>query len=96
MAVEKRKDGDDAATIDEERRPIERHERIDHLIDLLREKPKERVLPPYALEISVLDPHDQLARPKDRAACAADDSLKTGRTNHPVPINDSFPDEFEF
>ena len=53
------------------------------------------MLPPYALEISVLHPHDELIRPKDRAARAAEDSLKPAGKSYTVTIDDSFPDEFE-
>jgi hypothetical protein len=96
LAVEKRKDRDNAATFDVERGPIERNERLDHLIDLLRQEPKERVLPPHALEIRVLDPHDELTRLEDRAACAAEDPLPLWRKSQPVAIDDGFPDGPEF
>ena len=95
LAVEKRKDGDDAALIDVERGSVERHEWIYDVLDLISEKPDERVLPPHAVGISVLDPHDELARLENRAGRAAGELLPLRRKSRSVAIGDSLPEGLE-
>jgi hypothetical protein len=95
FARDERKDRDHMAAVDVERRAISPGKRRDHLLDLLRQELKERVLPPNALGIGALDPNDDLACPNQPSCCAAKKSLATRRQLDPVPLAETFGEWFE-
>ena len=95
FALDEREDRDDAAAVDVERRAISPGERRDHLLDLLRQELKERVLPPHALGIGALDPNDDLAGPNQPSGRAANKRLATRRQLDPVPLAETFGESFE-
>ena len=95
LALEKRKDGNDVATVDIEGCAVERREWRDHLLDLVRQEPKKRVLPADALGIGVFYPHDELSSPEDPACRVGEKSLPTIGSDHAVAFGDLFGDWFE-
>ena len=90
LALEKRKDGNDVASVDIEGRAIERREWRDHLLDLVRQEPKKCVLPSHARGIGAFYPHDELSSPEDSASRVREKALEARGNSHPIAIGDGF------